>query len=271
MARELDVSSIVPPTVPCPGTPLPSTGSLGLVPPLRRLLLSAPTPRRPFRVTSFPRSAVPPLRAETTRSPRFLGSPLCMRPALRPRRGRAFARCCRRQSPTAAALSVFCFAYEAQSHGPYTRCLRFASTVTRGHARLASSWLSPWPAGLDTRGAPKRGFSFGSTHRILLSQALAWRTKDAKMNLYFCVFAPLRLCVKISQWAWLTPMPRLPVKFLSFSRAFEHQTARPYARPSARTSSIFSWNALQSSLAAMAAPMRSISSIVIVIGASRWK
>jgi hypothetical protein len=43
-----------PPAVPWPGVPLPSTGSLGSVPPLRRYYGDAPTPHRPSRLASFP-------------------------------------------------------------------------------------------------------------------------------------------------------------------------------------------------------------------------
>jgi hypothetical protein len=43
-----------PPAVPCPGAPLPSTGSLGSVPPLHRYCWSTPTPHCPSRFASLP-------------------------------------------------------------------------------------------------------------------------------------------------------------------------------------------------------------------------
>ena len=104
-----------PPAVPCPGAPLPSTGSLGSVPPLHRYYRGAPTPHRPSRLTSLPslRSTVvasllrshrwpvacarepgpfiaggPPgtYPTETMGSPRFLDEPFRVCRALRPRR-----------------------------------------------------------------------------------------------------------------------------------------------------------------------------------------
>ena len=95
-----------PQTVPLPGRPLPSTGSLGSVHQLHRYFREAPTPRRPSRRTSFPSlggtSPTPSLpycqrlkdasagarvlpssgssREDTTRYPRFLGDPCACMP-----------------------------------------------------------------------------------------------------------------------------------------------------------------------------------------------
>src|SRR5438874_352251 len=52
MLAELCVSVIVPSFGPCPRQPLPSTGSLGSVPPLHRLLRAARTSRRPSCLAS---------------------------------------------------------------------------------------------------------------------------------------------------------------------------------------------------------------------------
>jgi hypothetical protein len=154
-----------------------------LVPPLPRyygvlrLAAARPTSLR------FLRSAVQPSQAETAASPRFLENP----------RARALL-----YDPGGAELSPgiadafsdsgsphILFAYEAQSHGPHTRCLRFATSVALGHARLASGctfaltgrgWL---PAGFL-----REDFRFVSVHRFLLSQTWPGAPKTQRKMLH---------------------------------------------------------------------------------------
>jgi hypothetical protein len=47
---------------------------------------------------------------------------------------------------------------EAQSHGLLTRCLRFVTTVTRGHARLASGCRPALPGGVGYPLGSKQSF-----------------------------------------------------------------------------------------------------------------
>ena len=50
--------------------------------------------------------------------------------------------------------------FEAQSHGPNTRCLRFAAPVTRTPRKTRFRWLArPCRTGLATRRVPAKGFS----------------------------------------------------------------------------------------------------------------
>src|SRR6266851_7190362 len=59
---ELDVSAIFPSNVPASRCSLPSTGSLGLVPPLRQYCKALRLPAAPPASLRFLRFAVPPLR-----------------------------------------------------------------------------------------------------------------------------------------------------------------------------------------------------------------
>jgi hypothetical protein len=144
---------------PRPGSPLPSAGSLGSVPPLHRSYRGATTPLRPsralrsslvLRYRSCARcsllsaaSAPPQAWGFGSGSPtRFFerrrgvsqvpGEPLCERPVLRPRSGLRISPC-RCVGAVAAKLEdvdpseLNCF--EAQSHGSHTRCLRFAAAL----------------------------------------------------------------------------------------------------------------------------------------------
>ena len=66
--------------------------------------------------------------------------------------------------------------FEAQSHGPLTRCLRFAGWVAppprKTRFRMAGQ---PFRVGLTTHWVLTKGFRYGS---ILLSQALPGAPKD---------------------------------------------------------------------------------------------
>ena len=153
---------------------LPSAGSgAATVPPLPRYYGGAKTARCPSRRASLPSlggtTTAPaasllhvhgrsPVQArtlvcrrpsgspvmETSSSPRFLGHPFRICPALRPRPGRRASpfrhvRCCPRivdcEGPSEHSP------FEAQSHGFCGRCLRFALRVAPADARLASGCL----------------------------------------------------------------------------------------------------------------------------------
>ena len=148
MFEELGISAIFPSVDSVSRQPLPSTGSLGTVPPLHRLLRAARTPGHPSRALRFLRAcATAPVGAETTRPPRFLGSPSRTCPVLRPRWDRrarpsgsrptlAARRCClpqirRRRLPRHSSFG-------AQSRGLYPRCLRFAAAVADGPRKTRS-------------------------------------------------------------------------------------------------------------------------------------
>jgi hypothetical protein len=63
--------------------------------------------------------------------------------------------------------------FEAQSHGPCPRCLRFAAPVTRLHARLASGWRPAFPGrGLSPLGSIARFHLYidSSLPRLCLAQ-----------------------------------------------------------------------------------------------------
>src|SRR5208337_5691514 len=68
---------------------------------------------------------------ETTGSPTFLGNPLCSCPALRPRQDRRIRplRCAHAAPAMSTAKAPTKIAFEAQSHGFGTGCLRFAGRV----------------------------------------------------------------------------------------------------------------------------------------------
>jgi hypothetical protein len=100
------------------------------------------SPSAPLR---FLRSAVPPSRTAAAGPPRFLGDPpvraVLFDPGGSPRQTIGLfgptldaQRCClpllRRRRPPHPPT------FEAQSHGPYARCLRFAATVTRCFEQL---------------------------------------------------------------------------------------------------------------------------------------
>ena len=65
-------------------------------------------------------------------------------------------------------------AFEAQSHGFSTRCLRFVRRVAAFHARLASRCWPLYGTGLVTRRIPTRGFRIVS-YISSSSPKLAWR------------------------------------------------------------------------------------------------
>jgi hypothetical protein len=135
--------SSFPPTVPCPGAALCSTGSLGSVPPFRRSYCGAPTPRRPSHRASLPSlgGTAAILRTEATRAPRFLGNPPVH--ALLSDPGGTAAPDHRALSPTLVRSGVAFRGFHgvgsrdfvtlgAPSHGLHAPCLRFAAAVARG-------------------------------------------------------------------------------------------------------------------------------------------
>ena len=186
MGSELCVSVIVPHNKSMIRRALPSAGSLRSGSPTSSVLRLAPTPCRPSRRTSFPslggtalrplvmtRSVGAPsssrfgfagpwsgnLHAETTGSPRFLGSPLDYMPCSQIPAGRRHQaiRCLtyclpphlRRRLPRQLDVGT-------QSHGLQPRCLRFAARVTpeprKTRFRLAANLDR---MGLDTHRTPK--------------------------------------------------------------------------------------------------------------------
>jgi hypothetical protein len=190
--------------------PLPSTGSQRVGSPASPVLWDAPIPCRPSRRTSLPSLGGTDLRS-LVRSRRRLnaaaagqGFSLPGYPSIRVSRGGGRAsqvpgepivympcsltpagplrqaisalRCClppflRRRLPRRESFG-------AQSHGLHTRCLRFVTTVSRGHARLASGCWPALPGGI--------GYPLGSyaefqsfLHLILPAQASSWRTRTS--------------------------------------------------------------------------------------------
>ncbi len=173
--------------------------------PASSVLKSTPTSCRPSRVASFPSlrgtAAAPWLRSRGRKAQRpqargfFTGLP---EPALRRRRRdlpgswrtryeRALLSLRPRQDLCARPLPRFDVAFRhsngvgsrnetdfgAQSHGPPTRCLRFAGWITppprKTRFRIAGQ---PFRAGLVTRWVPTKGFR--SSHPPL--PGFAWRT-----------------------------------------------------------------------------------------------
>ena len=172
------------------------------------VLRPAPTPCRPSRVTSFPsfggttralvvlaresasaptlagavtRSMARGFRVETTRSPRFLGSPPTTRPARRPRwdlRARpSSASMLPSASRTASAPTTQRFG--AQSHGSWRRCLRFAARVTPGPrktrfrlvASLGRAGFDPQDSTVSFRSVPT------TSSRLILAQPTCCRPR----------------------------------------------------------------------------------------------
>ena len=111
------------------------------------VLLFAPvgvntTPTGQGLVTGCPH---PDSSTETTGSPRFLGNPLHACPALRPRWDLCARPLLRFGAAFRASDGVGSHEnrnFEAQSHGPHARCLRFAGWVAPAPARLASGCLA---------------------------------------------------------------------------------------------------------------------------------
>ena len=70
--------------------------------------------------------------------------------------------------------------FAAQSHGLLARCLRFAPSVARGHARLASDFGASWSGGTSTRWVTSPGFrnvwttSASSGSRLLWTHSTEW-------------------------------------------------------------------------------------------------
>ena len=112
---------------------------------------------------------------EAIGSPRFLENPLWTCPALRPRRDL----CARPLLRFDVAFRKFDGVgshenhnFEAQSHGPFTRCLRFAGWVAPPPRKTRFRLLTQLcRTGLDTRRVPSKGFAFVA---FLLFRA-SWR------------------------------------------------------------------------------------------------
>jgi hypothetical protein len=197
---EPDVSAIFPSNVPVFRCSLPSTGSLGLVPPLLRYCEALRLPAAPPALLRFLRSAVPPLhlglrsRGHKAQYPRARDfSPDSRNRTVRRRRQDlpgSWRTLCERavlSDPGGTSAlghyraSVLSSAnwtastpttnanFGAQSHGPHTGCLRFAGWITppprkTRFRRLANLTGRDWlPVGSKRK---------VSGHPILLSQAL---------------------------------------------------------------------------------------------------
>src|SRR5882724_3683670 len=198
---EPDVSSIFPSSGSVSRHPLPSTGSLGSVPPLRRYYGNARTPGHPSRLASFPSlgattvrpllSPLPPAWGATLAGPGFVtgfpfpigrwkwlglpGSwgtfarmPCSPTPTGPARQATTACRCCLPQFWNTSAPATLYFG--AQSHGLRTRCLRFAARVSPGprktRFRLGAGLGR---TGLATRKVP--GEVSALLHGFLLTQA----------------------------------------------------------------------------------------------------
>ena len=191
MVLELGVSVIVPPNGPVTRCCSPSAGSLGSVPPLRRygaalrLLRDRPAslrhpsiggtaradpcfadtragPRRAAASEQITGCPIPELRAESRRSPRFLGSPTENVPCSSTPAGPACS---------TAAARRYCLPQSKRRRLP--RC-NFRGSLTRPAPSLSTLRRSGHPdttqdslpaagqryrAGLKTRWAPSQGFS----------------------------------------------------------------------------------------------------------------
>ncbi len=204
---ELDVSAIFPPNVPVFRCSLPSTGSLGFwfpcfhgtvehsdfLPPLPRCFVSFAS-----RYRHAPWTSLPQLQDATAasqglftglphtgsigggdRTSQVPGEPHYERALLfDPGGTSALGPYCASMLPsaflTASAPAIRYFG--AQSHGPLTRCLRFAGWVTppprKTRFRMAGR---PFRAGLTTRWVPMKGFK--SSHSPFPD--FAWRTRKS--------------------------------------------------------------------------------------------
>jgi hypothetical protein len=192
MVSGFGMSAIVPLRRSAIQRPLPSTGSRRVGSPASTVVRGAPTPCRPSRRTSLPSlggtalALVGSLLSATERCHRrpgdlinqltlilvharrrqglagSWGTPLCACRALRPRRDLR-ARPSRRIGAAFRNLnnvgSRNKLAFEAQSHGLFTRCLRFAARVTPWRHKTRFRLLARLcRAGLDTRRVPPQSF-----------------------------------------------------------------------------------------------------------------
>ena len=101
------------------------------------------SPPSPFRFVSFAWRLQPSSVTDGGASQVPARPSLHVRPALRPRRdlrARPFRRVGTAPGWVHSKGSRNQSSFEARSHGFRARCLRFAATVTRDHARLASGW-----------------------------------------------------------------------------------------------------------------------------------
>ena len=206
-----DVSAIFPSNVPVFRCSLPSTGSLGLVPPLPRYYKALRLPAAPPASLRFLRFAVPPLRLGLRsrgrkaqhaagqglftgipntgfidgddRTSQVPGGPHYERALLfDPGGTSALGHCRASVLPSAkwtASAPTTIRNFGAQSHGPLTRCLRFAGWVAppprKTRFRMAGQ---PFRAGLVTRWVPTKGFR--SSHSPF--PGFAWRTPFAELK-----------------------------------------------------------------------------------------
>jgi hypothetical protein len=168
-----------PRTLPCFGAPFPRRGPSGwfprvlgvtersdFLPPLpRRFVSFASRYRRALLPQALPRFLEDPLRTCRALQPRWDDRPL-------PRFGVVFPPFGRRR------LSTITRNFEAQSHGPPIRCLRFARWVPHRHARLASGGWPTLPGGIGYPPCPTKGFR--SSHPP--SPSFAWRAQRFSKN-----------------------------------------------------------------------------------------
>ena len=121
--------------------------------------------------------------AEATRPPRFLDDPLLTCPALRPRWAVALDRCHATVLPsdgltTSAPQSE---SFEAPSHGPHARCLRFAA---HGHPRATQDSLPVGRPPLTGRDSHPLDRSEEFQNQLILPPfpGFAWRTKPHSLR-----------------------------------------------------------------------------------------
>jgi hypothetical protein len=200
--QEFDASLCCLPTVELPDAPLPSPGSQAVqVPRLPRYYQGAMTSCRSSRRASFPslggttqalvfrphaaerdRGRSPGVghpvapagssSVETTGSPTFLGNPDCALALLSdPGRTNASGHAMHRRGPRYVhGEGSRIAAFEAQSHGFGTGCLRFAGRVAPTPRKTRFRLLAKlFRTGLITRRVPSKGFKVYPTS-ILLSQ-----------------------------------------------------------------------------------------------------
>ena len=166
MVGEPDVWSLFPSDGSASRRPLPSLsvdrqarGPLGEGSPASRVLWDAPTPDRPSRRASFPSLGGTPLRRGRPGLPGSWGArvhvPCSLTPAGSATPDQYSAPMLPSALPRASAPATIDFG--AQSHGPHTRCLRFAGRVAPPPRKTRFRLLATLcRAGLATRWAPQK-------------------------------------------------------------------------------------------------------------------
>lgn len=165
---------------------LPSTGFPGTGSPTSPVLWEAPTSGRSSLRTSLPSLGGAPRSARRRRVPSrrsgriswVPGGPRCARALLFDPGGCATSGHCevtRYAGRSCKSSARHHDSFEARSHGPHARCLRFAAGVTSPPRKTRfRSVASGYRAGLATRWVPKK-VSLNSSE-ILLRQAVSQRT-----------------------------------------------------------------------------------------------